>query len=316
MHPPRKNDPILMHLKGLNTVQYFSAKETAARWGVSGQFVRRYCKEGRIPGAILSDNGWMIPDNTEKPGASAEPQETTPTPLVKRIAYQRERNNHFDVYEYIQINLAYSSSRMASNRMTLQQVEEAYRTGKVSIAFEPLKVDDMIEIVDHFACMRYVVDNVTTPLSHKLIKDIHRLLTYGTSADHGRSVTPGEYRKQPDKIGVAPAEIHKRMDQLLKEYELRVVTLEQILEFHVRFERVRPFDDYNGRVGRVIMLKECLRHNVPPFIIDDKRRSAYNRGIAQWDTDKSILMEAVRQAQARTEQRLDTIRLLQRRRRR
>ena len=296
-------------------MEYFSAKETAARWGVSGQFVRRYCKEGRIPGAILSDNGWMIPDNAEKPGASAEPQETTPTPLVKRIAYQRERNNHFDVYEYIQINLAYSSSRMASNRMTLQQVEEAYRTGKVSIAFEPLKVDDLIEIVDHFACMRYVVDNVTMPLSHKMIKDIHRLLTYGTSADHGRSVTPGEYRKQPDKLGVASAEIHKHLDKLLKDYELRVVTLDQILEFHVRFERIRPFDDYNGRVGRVIMLKECLRHNVPPFIIDDKRRSAYNRGIAQWDQDKSILTEAVRQAQARTEQRLDTIRLLQRRRR-
>lgn len=89
------------------------------------------------------------------------------------------------------------------------------------------------------------------------LRNIHRLLTYGTSADHGRSVMPGEYRKQPDKIGVAPAEIHKRMDQLLKEYELRVVTLEQILEFHVRFERIRPFDDYNGRVGRVIMLKVC-----------------------------------------------------------
>ena len=297
-------------------MKYCSVKETAVRWGVSGQLVRRYCKDGRIPGATQQETGWMIPEDAQKPGAPAAPVETPKSPLVKRITYQRERNNHFDVYEYIQINLAYSSSRMASNRLTLQQVEEAYRTGKVSIAFEPLKVDDLIEIVDHFACMRYVVDNITMPLSHKMIKDIHRLLTYGTSADHGRSVTPGEYRKQPDKIGVAPSEIHKRMDQLLKEYELRVVTLEQILEFHVRFECIRPFDDYNGRVGRVIMLKECLRHNVPPFIIDDKRRSAYNRGIAQWDEDKSILTEAAQQAQARMEQRLDTIRLLQRRRKR
>lgn len=299
-------------------MKYYSAKETATRWGVSGQFVRRYCKEGRIPGAVLDENGWMIPEEAQKPGAMhtespvpAQPTEPAPpvlSPLVKRIAYQRERNNHFGVYEYLQIHMAYCSSRLASNRLTLQQVEEVYRTGRVAIAFEPMKVDDLVEIVDHFACMRYVVDNVSTPLSHKLIREVHSLLSYGTAADHGRCVTPGEYRKHAD--------IHKQMDLLLKGYELRVVTLKEILAFHVRFRSIHPFDDYNARAGRIIMLKECLRYNVPPFIIDDKHRSAYNRGVAQWDNDPSLLTEVVQQAQARLEQRLDTVRILAKRRRR
>lgn len=159
-----------------------SAREMATRWGISIQLVRRYCKEGKIADAVLSEQGWMIPEGALKPGALAA-REAVITPLVKRILYERERNNHYGIYEYIQVNLAYSSSRMASNRLTLMQVEDIYRTNKIATAFEPTKVDDIIEIKNHFIAMRYIVDNIHTPLSVDFIRQVQYLLSYGTHAD-------------------------------------------------------------------------------------------------------------------------------------
>ena len=104
-------------------MKLYTAEDTATLWGISVQMVRRYCRENKVPGAVQTEQGWMIPEGTPKPGAQMV-RETPPTPLVKKILYQRERNNHFGIYEYIQVNLAYSSSRMASNRLPRNQVEE------------------------------------------------------------------------------------------------------------------------------------------------------------------------------------------------
>ena len=291
-------------------MKFYSANETAVIWDISGAMVRRYCKEGKVPGAVQTEQGWMIPEGTPKPGAQMV-RETPPTPLVKKILYQRERNNHFGIYEYIQVDLAYSSSRMASNRLTRQQVEEIYRTNRISPAFEATKVDDIVEIMNHFICMRYVVDNVTAPLTVSFVKQVHHFLTYGTSADQNHTTGVGEFRIKPDKLGIPPQQINKAMADLIKGYERKAAKLEQILAFHVQFERIHPFDDYNGRVGRILMVKECLRYGIDPFFIDDKRRGAYNRGIAQWDTDPDILQKVVCEAQKRFQNKLDTCRLMQ-----
>ena len=157
-------------------MKLYSVNETAAIWGVSGAMVRRYCKEGKVPGAVQTELGWQIPEGTPKPGAQMV-RETPPTPLVKKILYQHERNNHFGIYEYIQVNLAYSSSRMASNRLTRNQVEEMYRTKRLTASFEPTKVDDIVEMMNHFICMRYVVDNITAPLTVSFVKQVHHFLT-------------------------------------------------------------------------------------------------------------------------------------------
>ena len=257
----------------------YRAEDIATLWDISVQMVRRYCREGRVPEAVQTEQGWMIPEGTLKPGSELK-KETPQTPLGKKILYQHERNNHFGIYEYIQVNLAYSSSRMASNRLTRRQVEEIYRTNRISPTFEATKVDDIVEIKNHFICMNYVVEHICEPLTLMFIKHLHHLLTYGTYSDQRHKPGVGECRI---------ADLIKNYEKKSANYEKLSVGLDRILDFHVQFERIHPFDDYNGRVGRILMMKECLRFGIDPFIIDDKRRGAYNRGIA---TDPSILQNA------------------------
>ncbi len=294
-------------------MKYLTAKETAKVWQVSGQLVRRYCKEGRIPGAFQKDGGWLIPEDTQKPGSKKEQSEEK-VPLLNQLRYQRKKNNHYGIYEYIQINLAYSSSRMASNRLTREQVTEIYRKDKVATAFEPMKVDDIIEIKNHTRCMEYVVDTLMEPLSLTYICRLHRMLTYGTYADWGKTLHPGEFRTAKAKLGIPQDSIQPNLAKLIQGYEKQKVTLDGLLEFHVRFERIHPFEDYNGRVGRILLMKECLRHGIQPFIFEDKRRGAYNRGIADWDTDPTTLKEVVAQAQERFKAKEELCKLMKYRR--
>ncbi len=283
-------------------MKYISIKEAAVHWGVSEQLVRRYCRDGRIPGASQKDGAWSIPSGAKKPGMQITNAPKDPTAFAKRIMYQKQKNNHFGIYEYIQVNLAYSSSRMASNRLTRTQVLEAYRTNKISTAFEPIKIDDLTEIVNHFLCVRYVVDNLMSPLHLPLIKKLHYMLFYGTYSD----------RKDKNRLGIVRESAVQPLTELLTAYEReRQVDFHKILDFHVKFERIRPFDDGNGRVGRVLMMKECLRHGIDPFIIDDKRRGQYNKGISGWDTNSEILRTVCQEAQARFHGQMELCRLMQ-----
>ena len=208
------------------------------------------------------------------------------------------------LYDYVQINCAYSSSRMASNRLTRNQVESIFRKGKVRESFEPMKVSDLIEVMNHCVCMDYVLDYLEKPLSVKFIKMFHYLLTYGTVDARLERVTPGEYRNSLSirkESFMAPADkINERLIRLIDTYErLDEVDRRDILDFHVQFERIFPFEDGNGRVGRLIMFKECLRHDVLPFILDDKRRKGYLTGLREWDEDPYILTEVILEAQER-----------------
>lgn len=289
-------------------MKLISVAETAIKWGITESLVRRYCRNGKIATAMLTAQGWQIPEDTPKPGAVIKP-ENPPSKLVKKILYQRERNQHYGIYEYIQVNLAYSSCRMSSNRLTRKQVQEIYRTKRISPGFEPSKVDDVIEIMNHFICMRYVVDNITSPLTASVIKQIHYHLTYGTYADTQHALGVGEYRTSlmTNRISYSPPlEIGKKMDQLIKSYEKQPADLSAILDFHVKFLEIHPFNDYNARVARIIMLKECLRFGINPFIIDDKRRKFYLRGIKLWNTDPDVLIQVALEAQTRCMSDLET----------
>ena len=291
-------------------MNFYTPKQIAERWGITTQLVRRYCKEGRIKSAIQYDGGWLIPEGAAKPCGADKDEQEMPK-LVKQLRYQHARNNHFGIYEYIQVNLAYSSNRIASNRLTRQQVLEIYRTKRITTSFEAAKVDDIVEIMNHFVCMRYVVDNIMEPLTVTFIKRLHHLLTYGTYAEQSHKTGAGEFRTKDAKLGVPHNQINKALIDLVKNYEKKSVELDQLLDFHVQFERIHPFDDYNGRVGRLLMMKECLRHEVVPFIVDDKRRGAYNRGIENWDTDPEILQTVVSEAQKRFQNQLDVCNLMQ-----
>ena len=297
-------------------MNYMTTKEAATLWKVSERMVRMYCAEGRIPSAEPDDDGWLIPQGTPKPKRkAAEKKVVVPKPnltaFAKRIVYQRMKNNHYGIYEYIQVNLTYSSNRMASNRLTRNEVEEVYRTNKITTSFEPVKVDDIIETINHFAAVRYIVDNISTPLTQTFLKKLHHILTYGTYADRKENLHPGEYRTTSSKIGVKPKEISSKLATIVKDYESGAVNLEKILNFHVQLEKIRPFVDYNGRLGRLIMMKECLRYGIDPFIIDDKRRGAYNRGIEEWETNQSQLILVTLEAQKRFQGKMELCNLFQ-----
>ena len=295
-------------------MNYCSIKETAVRWDVSEQLVRRYCRQGRIAGLIRQDGAWLIPEDCEKPqdGRGKGIQEENLPPLVRRIRYQQARNNHFGIYEYIQIELAYHSDRMASNRLTRKQVEEVYRTGKISPAFEPMKIDDLVETVPHFRCVRTMLDTVMQPLTVPLIKRYHSILTTGTTAALDGGLHPGSFRTEPSKFGLPPQDISKNLTDLLRIYERSPHSLEQLLSFHIAFEQIHPFADYNGRLGRILMLKECLRHELTPFILQDKSRGAYNRSIR--DNDLEELQAITVPAQERFKRKEEVCRLMRYRR--
>lgn len=291
-------------------MKYLSVKEAAEIWNISERMVRKYCEQDRIEGLIQAGNIWVIPASAKRP-TEIKVEEKPLAAFAKRVVYQRSKNNHYGIYEYIQVNLTYSSNRMASNRLTRNEVEEVYRTNKISTTFEPVKVDDIIETINHFAAVRYVVDNISAPLTQAFIKKLHHILTYGTYADRKENLRPGEFRLSKSKIGVPHKNIIPALSALLKEYEKGAVDMERILDFHVRFEQIRPFGDYNGRIGRLIMMKECLRHGIDPFIIDDKRRGAYNRGIAAWSEDHTPLMSVSLEAQKRFQGKMELCALFQ-----
>lgn len=285
-------------------MKYITVKEAAEQWDISERMVRKYCDQGKIEGAIHADNLWVIPMDAERPNNAD--RSSDPKSLANKVAYQRSKNNHFGIYEYLQVNLAYSSSRMASNRLTRDQVIEIYRTGKVSVAFEPMKIDDVVEIANHFRAGQYIVDTITEPINTIWFRKLHHKLLRGTRADQEGTLHIGEYRTTPDKFGVDATTIPAALSALITEYESKKqITLYDILDFHARFEAIHPFGDGNGRVGRMLMVKECLHHDIMPFIIDDKRRSRYLRGIKEWHDDRYELVDVVMEAQGRFEAQIE-----------
>ena len=287
-------------------MKYLSVKQTAQKWGISPAMVRRYCIQGRIPKAVLDETGWKIPEKAKKPTgenqtANIEVQDRT---LAKKLMIQKKKRSFHGLYDYVQINLTYSSCRMASNRLTCKQVEHIFRKGKVSEMFESIKVSDVIEIMNHCLCVDYILDHVTDPLSVSFIKQLHALLMKASVDEAMKRVIPGEYRTaesaRKEKFILPAEQISKALQDLLKEYEkVKQHSLEELMDFHVRFESIFPFEDGNGRNGRLILFKECLRHGLTPFILDDKRRGRYLDGIRNWDEDRTPLLRVVEEAQVR-----------------
>lgn len=287
-------------------MEYMTVKEATEKWEMSGQIIRRFCRQERIPGAIIRNGVWVIPANAKRPdriGQGVSDVVELP-PLAKKLVRQKKKKSFHGLYDYVQTDLTYSSCRMASNRLTRGQVETIFKKGKVSVSFEPMKVSDLVEVLNHCVCVDYILDHVEEPLSQKFIKHLHYQLTFGTVDERRKKVTPGQYRTKnsyrTEPFMSQSDRISDKLKVLVAEYEaLDEVDRREILDFHVRFERIFPFEDCNGRIGRLIMFKECLRHEVMPFILDDKRRSRYLEGIREWDDDPGILGEVVMEAQSR-----------------
>jgi len=296
-------------------MNYISPKEAAQKWGVSERMVCRYCIQGRIPDAYQEFGTWFIPEDAPKPGRQVK--ETKPLPaLLQKLLRLRNHTQYRGLYAYLQINMVYSNGRMASNRLTRDQVEVLYKTDRIFTSGEPAKINDIIEARNHFLCVDMILDNAMKPLTPAFIHQLQSTLLSESCRHKRHAPVALGYRKIPStpKFGktTPPAEISAAINQLFKKYEsLRSIGLPEILDLHVQFERIRPFEDCNGRIGRLLILKECLRHNVMPFVIDDKRRTGYLDGIRRWDEDRSILMDVCMEAQMRFEAQIKLQKLLE-----
>ena len=297
-------------------MQYLSTRETAEKWGVSMTLIKRLCNQGRIVGAVYKDGVWRIPEDAVRVERTVlEYAEEPELPeLAKKLQNQKKKRNFHGLYDFVVIDLTYSSSRMASCRLTRQQVETIFRKGKIRESFEPLKVSDVIEVLNHIHCVNYILDHVMEPLTQKFIRKLHEILMTGTVDAYRQQVRPGEYRtvtsRPRDRELLPVSRINSSLTELIRNYEHQTeIERNQILDFHVRFEEIFPFEDGNGRVGRLIMFKECLRHGTMPFIIDDKRRSRYLRGIREWHDDRFEMIDVVMEAQDRFEVQIELQRL-------
>ena len=297
-------------------MQYVSPREIAEKWGVSPILVRRLCRQDRIPGAVCKDGVWSIPEDAVRVERTVlEYAEEPELPeLAKKLQNQKKKRNFHGLYDFVVIDLTYSSSRMASCRLTRQQVETIFRKGKIRESFEPMKVSDVIEVLNHIHCVNYILDHVMEPLTQKFIRKLHEILMTGTVDAYRQQVRPGEYRtvtsRPRDRELLTVRRINSSLTELIRNYEHQTeIERNQILDFHVRFEEIFPFEDGNGRVGRLIMFKECLRHGTMPFIIDDKRRSRYLRGIKEWYDDRYEMIDVVMEAQERFEAQIELQRL-------
>ena len=289
-------------------MNYLSAREISEKWGVNVSLVKRYCAQGRVPGVVFQNGVWRIPEDAIRPTRTdlEYTSEVELPELAKKLQNQKKKRNFHGLYDFTIIDLTYASSRMASCRLTRQQVESIFKKGKVRESFEPLKVSDVIEVLNHIHCVDYILDNVMEPLTQKFIRKLHQILMTGTVDAYREQVRPGEYRtvtSRPRDRELLPADkIHSSLAELITTYEHQTeIERNHILDFHVRFEEIFPFEDGNGRIGRLILFKECLRHGIMPFIIDDKRRSRYLHGIKEWHDDRYELVDVVMEAQDRFE---------------
>lgn len=294
-------------------MQYLSVAETAKKWNVSERSVRNYCAKGRVSGAFLTGKKWNIPENAEKPERSNRTKRQ-PITLLKILQEEKATKYSGGIYHKTQIDLTYNSNHIEGSRLTHDQTRYIFETNTIGVEKEALNVDDVIETANHFRCIDRIIDDAKAVLTEKLIKELHRILKSGTS-DAGKDwFVVGDYKKLPNEVGgtntALPEEVSDRMKILLAEYNgKKEKTFEDILDFHVKFERIHPFQDGNGRVGRLIMFKECLKYNIVPFIIEDNLKMFYYRGLKEWNNEKGYLMDTCLTAQDRYKAYLDYFRI-------
>lgn len=294
-------------------MNYLSVAETAKKWNISERSVRNYCAQDRIPGTVLIGKTWHIPESAEKPARSNGKK--TPVKTLLSILQEEKRTKYAGgIYHKTQIDLTYNSNHIEGNRLTHDQTRYIFETNTIGVENEVLNVDDVIETSNHFRCIDLIIDHAASTLSEHFIKKLHHILKTSTSDSHKDWFAVGEYKRLPNEVGgmqtSLPEEVADKMKALLSDYNaVPKKTLDDILDFHVRFERIHPFQDGNGRVGRLIMFKECLKYNIVPFIIEENLKLFYYRGLKEWYNEKGYLTDTCLTAQDKYKAYLDYFRI-------
>ncbi len=279
----------------LRKMNFVSVSEIAKKWKVSDRMVRNYCASGRVPGAFLTGKTWNIPEDAKKPEREERVQ-ASQSKLLNALKEQKDTGLHGGIYHKTQIELTYNSNHIEGSTLSHDQTRYIFETSTIGAEGGALNVDDIVETANHFKCVDYIIDNARKPVSEEMIKKLHFILKNGTSDSRKDWFRVGDFKKLPNEVGgnetCAPQNVKSEMAKLIKEYTAKEgKDLVDILDFHQKFESIHPFQDGNGRVGRLIMFKECLANNIVPFIIDEAHKLFYYRGLSEWKNEKGYLMD-------------------------
>jgi Fic family protein len=289
-------------------MEYISVLQFAEKYSISERTVRNYCANGKIEGAFLTGKTWNIPADAPLPKRSSF--NAIESPLLTALKVQKDSQLKGSIYHRTQIDLTYNSNHIEGSRLTHEQTRYIFETNTIGITDSVVNVDDIVETVNHFRCIDYIIDHAKEPLSESLVKQLHMMLKRETSDDRREWFAVGDYKRLPNEVGgmetTLPNEVHQQMKALISSYNnTKRKTLEDILDFHVRFEKIHPFQDGNGRIGRLLMFKECLANDIVPFIIFDELKQFYYRGLQKWGHTNGFLMDTCLTAQDQYKSLLD-----------
>lgn len=279
----------------MSKIYYISIEEAAQNWQISERSVRNYCAHGRVEGALLEGKIWKIPSTAQKPERKPRHSSAEET-LLAFLKREKEAGLKGGIYHKIQIDLTYNSNHIEGSNLTHDQTRYIFETKTLGVTDKAVKVDDIVETVNHFRCIDLIIEGAHTKLTESFIKQLHFILKSGTTDSQKSWFRVGDYKMLENEVGgsetTKPVEVAGAIKSLLKEYNSKTkITFDDILDFHVRFESIHPFQDGNGRVGRLIMFKECLKHNIVPFIITEELKMYYYRGIKNWKTERVYLRD-------------------------
>ena len=279
-------------------MEYISVSQFADKFGISERTARNYCAQGKIEGAFLTGKTWNIPADAVIPSRKKRKVSL----LLHAFREQKASRLKGGIYHRTQIDLTYNSNHIEGSRLTHDQTRFIFETNTIGNIDTALNVDDVLETVNHFRCIDYIIDHADEKLTENLIKQLHLLLKTGTSDSRKDWFAVGDYKRLPNEVGgletCNPEKVHKEMKSLLKSYNsIKTPSFEDILDFHVNFERIHPFQDGNGRVGRLLMFKECLANRHVPFIITDELKIFYYRGLREWGHQNGYLTDTCLTAQ-------------------
>ena len=279
-------------------MEYISVAQFAGKYGISERTARKYCADGKIDGAFLTGKTWNIPSDTMLPKKG----NAKLSPLLTRLREEKDSKLKGGIYHRTQIDLTYNSNHIEGSRLTKEQTRYIFETNTLGITTEITSVDDIMETVNHFRCIDYVIDHAMDKITEAHVKQLHAILKMNTSDSHKSWFAVGDYKRLPNEVGgeetVQPEDVHNRMKALIGEYNaIKKVEFDDILNFHVLLERIHPFQDGNGRVGRLLLLWQCLQSAHVPFIITEELRLFYYRGIQNWGKVDGYLRDTCLTAQ-------------------
>lgn len=281
-------------------MEFVSVKEYAEKYGMSERTVRNQCAQGKIPGAVLVGKTWMIP-------AAFSPEQVVkssvrPSALLKALQEQMNLKMKGGIYHRTQIDLTYNSNYIEGSKLTHEQTRAIFETNTVGMSDGAVRVDDIMETVNHFRCVDMIITHALDALTEQFIKELHGILKSGTTDSTKDWFRVGDYKLLPNEVGgletCAPEDVSREMKSLLKAYRSKKKkTFDDLLDFHKKFEAIHPFQDGNGRVGRLILFKECLCNRIVPFIITEELRYFYYRGLQNWPQTPGYLRDTCLTAQ-------------------